>query len=218
MNRGIIYLILVFIASSFGMGQSRGAETNTPSRFDYQAFRVIEERNIFNPNRFKGSSSNGESGRSRRDRQYNRTDSFTLRGTMSYEKGRFAFFEGSNSDYRKALEIDGQIAGYKVAEIGADYVRLENNGKEVALRVGGRMRKSDNGWAPADGSEAMESSADSDSSAKTEATDSSERSDSTASAVSDGGNDVLKRLLQKREKEVGGESAKEKTQPESTPK
>jgi len=134
---------------------------------------------------------------------------------MSYEKGRFAFFEGSNSDYRKALEVDGKIAGYKVAEIGTDYVKLESNGKELSLRVGMQMKKRyQEDWALADGSEPIETSNSSEASVKEEGTETAEKPDAAASA---GGNDVLKRLLQKREQELNNQGAKEKAQPESNP-
>src|SRR5258708_26357979 len=84
-------------------------EANPPSRRDYSAFRIIAERNIFNPNR------SGRSGRSAARAAEGRvaTPSFALVGTMGYEQGRFAFFDGSSSEYRKALEPADSIAGYK---------------------------------------------------------------------------------------------------------
>jgi hypothetical protein len=47
-----------------------------------------------------------------------RTDVFGLVGTMSYEKGYFAFFDGSSSDYRKATQPSETIADYNVKEVG----------------------------------------------------------------------------------------------------
>ena len=48
----------------------------------------------------------------------------TLVGTMTYEKGTFAFFDGSSSEYRKALKRAGIIAGYKLTSIAANSVEL----------------------------------------------------------------------------------------------
>ena len=45
-------------------------------------------------------------------------DFFVLVGTMSYEKGFFAFFDGSHSDYKRVLKREETIAGFKVAAIG----------------------------------------------------------------------------------------------------
>src|SRR5207248_6850196 len=94
--------------------------TNAPSRLDYSAFRIIADRNIFDPRR---SARSAPPERTRRT--YTRTDSFGLVGTMSYhEKGTLAFFEGSSPDYKKVLKTDDTIAGFKVAAIAPSYVKL----------------------------------------------------------------------------------------------
>ena len=67
-------------------------------------------------------------------------DAFALVGTMSYQKGTFAFFDGTSPEYRKVLERDGAIAGYKVAEITPNAVKLEAANKRVEMKVGTQMR------------------------------------------------------------------------------
>jgi hypothetical protein len=106
---------------------------------DLSAFRLISERNIFNPNR----SIRGDDKTTRREPERRvRTESFSLLGTMSYEKGRFAFFDGSNSDYRKVLQAAGQIAGFKVTDVAPTCVKLEaTNGQSIELCVGMQMSK-----------------------------------------------------------------------------
>ena len=104
MKRKLKLLLLLAIA---GYLPAMAEETNSSARLDYLAFRIIAERNIFNQNRSRGSDSNGS--RYRQDRRV-RADAFALRGTMSYEKGRFAFFDGTSSDYRKAVQADDTIA------------------------------------------------------------------------------------------------------------
>ena len=140
---------------------------------------MIWERNIFNPNRSPGSRrivSASEPGKT------TRTESFTLVGTMSYEKGRFAFFESSSSQYQKVLEVSGAIAGYKIADITPARVKLEStNGQTIELPVGMQMKKEEAGeWGLASRAE---------SSPKTE--------------VPGEASEVLKRLMQKREQEGG---------------
>src|SRR5712691_1959059 len=127
-------------------------EANPPSGRDYSAFRIIAERNIFNPNR------SGRSGRSAaRAASESRvaTPSFALVGTMCYEQGRFAFFDGSSSEYRKALEPADSIAGYKIAAITPGHVKLEStNGQPIDLAVGMQMKKQDEGdWLLVAGTE-----------------------------------------------------------------
>ena len=123
------------------------APTNPPARVDDSTLRLITERNIFNANR---------SGRVVRasPRKTVRVDAFALLGTMSYEKGSFAFFDGSNPDFRTALKPAATIADCKVLDIGPKGVKLEANGKPVELPVGSQMRREEGGqWQVAEGTE-----------------------------------------------------------------
>jgi len=168
-----------------------GSQTNLSSRLDYSAFRIISDRNIFNPARSSRSArSGGETPRPAK------VDSFTLVGTMAYEKGRFAFFDGSGSEFRKVLKPDGVIAGYKILDIAPGNVKLGRDGRELELRVGTQMRRQEEGeW---------QQSAQAGSSPGPGRTASSSGSDSSAAGASGSGgedNEVLKRLLQKREAE-----------------
>ncbi len=113
-------------------------ETNDATATDFHSFDIIYKRNIFDPSR---------SGR--RPSTYTRprqVDTFTLVGTMSYEKGRFAFFDGSSSEYRKTLKPAEKIAGYKIAEIAPDHIVLAAaSNQTINLPVGTRMRRQDGG-------------------------------------------------------------------------
>src|SRR5207245_1690881 len=145
--------LLLLLAAPLAM---EAQEANPPSRRDYSAFRIIAERNNFNPNR------SGRSGRSAaRAASEGRvaTPSFALVGTMCYEQGRFAFFDGSSSDYRKALEPADSIAGYKIAAITPGHVKLEStNGQPIDLAVGMQMKKQDEGdWLLVAGTESSKS-------------------------------------------------------------
>lgn len=155
------------------------------ARTEFESFRLIFERNIFNPNRSARSSGEGETRREPERRV--RTESFALVGTMSYEKGRFAFFDGSSSDYRKVLRPTETIAGYTVAEVAPAQVILRGtNQHDVVLPVGMQMQRHDEGeWtlaARADGS-----------------------GGSAAAGAAAENSDVLQRMLQRREREAGPE-------------
>jgi len=163
-------------------GQARpgsSATNNSASPFDYSAFQLIAERNIFDPNRAPRSIRNTT--------QPKTTDSFTLVGTMSYEKGIFAFFDGNSSDYKKVLKPDESIAGYKVAAISPESVKLMLSTNALELKVGTQMRRRD------DGSWEVNTSAGSY--AATPA------SSQTEAAPTGAESDVLKKLMQRREKE-----------------
>ncbi len=192
--------------------------------FDEPAFNVVTERNIFNANRSGGKVVLPS-------QRAARIEYFTLVGTMAYTKGVFAFFEGSNSELTKAMKANGIIAGHKLVGIYANSVKIEADGKEIELPVGSQMRREDEGtWHAAEagssaGGSSYASNRNGDSSSRSSRPgrggDASNRSrrdgDSsrsrgenpesakpTAPTPSSSGADqaeILKRLMERREKE-----------------
>ncbi|HTG45297.1 MAG TPA: hypothetical protein VK633_12270, partial [Verrucomicrobiae bacterium] len=117
-------------------------ETNAASGLDLQSFRIISERNIFNPNRSSRGERPPRQDRDRSSERRTRNESISLVGIMSYDKGWFAFFDGSSAEYRKALQPNDAIAGYTISEIAPNFVKLEStNSQPVELRVGMQLRK-----------------------------------------------------------------------------
>jgi hypothetical protein len=175
------------------------AAKNAPVQPDYAYFQIISERNIFNQNRSPRSRG---SGRNQRGSRAVKFDSFTLVGMMSYGKGDVAFFDGSSSEYRKSLKAAGTIAGYKVTAITNSAVILESAGKTVELQVGSQMRREEGGqWTLAGG-------ARTDSAGGTNSVDGSVEGvtdNSSDNSSSGAGDDVLQRLLKKREQEINNE-------------
>jgi hypothetical protein len=161
-------------------------ETNHTGQVAFSAFQVISQKNIFNLNR--------TGRRVGRGRTQQGGEAFSLVGTMSYDKGTFAFFDGTGSEYKKVLQDSGAIAGYKVVEITPTSVKLEAGGKQVTMRVGTQMRREDRGsWQLVASSELPQPSVED--AAVT-------ASDTSSSSSSDEPNDVLKRLMQRREQEL----------------
>jgi hypothetical protein len=107
---------------------------------------------------------------------------------MSYEKGNFAFFDGTRSDYKKAVKTNDTIAGYKIAAIAADSVKLAQNTNVLELAVGAQLRRRDDGtWARSATSESYA------------AAPSGTTTSSSATSAAD--NDVLKKMMMRRDKE-----------------
>jgi len=124
---------------------SAGAQsTNAPSRLSYDSFRMISDRNIFNPNRYSRSTGQPTT-RPTTSRPPSRVEYFTLTGTLAYEKGVFAFFDGSNSEYRKALQAGTNIGHYQLINIDADKVVIVDGTNHIELKVGMQMRREDEG-------------------------------------------------------------------------
>jgi hypothetical protein len=171
---------------------SRGRSAS--SRLDDSAFRIISERNIFNANRSGGPMRLSS-------RRQARVEGFTLVGTMAYEKGAFAFFDGTSSEFTKVLKTDGVIAGHKVVDILADAVKLEADGKILELPIGAAMRREDEGtWHQGEG---IAGNGGSSSNRDSDSSDRSSRSNSasTSSAPSADASEILKRLMERREKD-----------------
>lgn len=102
---------------------------------------MITDRNIFDTSRAPRTP------RSREDtRRPARTDSLTLVGTISSDKGRYAFFDGSSAEFRKVLAPGKSIAGYEIAEIGNESVKLNSGTNSLELLVGGQMRRNEEHW------------------------------------------------------------------------
>jgi hypothetical protein len=178
--------LVLGLANSF---PAAAQQTNAPAGTDYSSFRIIAERNIFDPNRYPHTT------RSSRRTTNNRVPAFSLVGTMSYKNGMLAFFDGTDSDHRKVLAQNGVIAGYKVVEITLRGVKLESAGKLVEMKVGAQMRQESKGeWQLAGPGELPASTAEN------EATASNETPPSAGSSSE--GNDVLRKLMQQREQEL----------------
>lgn len=156
-----------------------------------EAFRLIATRNIFDPNRYPGSTR----GPDRPSPPPKRTELFTLVGSISYDKGDFAFFDGSSSDYKKTVKPGDTFAGYKVAQVTPDKVTLESGDKKIELSVGGQMkRQGDEEWKVNSQSEPFGSMSSSGSSGAS----STNSSDSSGNGEMP---DALKRLLEQRKNE-----------------
>jgi hypothetical protein len=176
-------------------GYSRGGDgtNNGPITLDYASFKkVIVDRNIFDPNR----TPRGSVG----PRDFSKPksfDSLTLVGTMTYEKGTFAFFDGTSSEYKKALKLADAIAGYKVTNIAPNGVKLVSGTNQLDLSVGAQLRREEDGPWLLSGQSTSYAATPASTSTNAAATTSTGSDTASGSAESD----IIKRLMQKREKE-----------------
>jgi hypothetical protein len=126
---------------------------------------------------------------------------------MSYEKGMFAFFDGNQFNLRKVLyqSDSNNIAGFTVAEITLAGVKLQTADKKqtVQMKIGETMRQEGNNWQLA-GQGGLFAGTSAAESAAPAAAESSSSSPDTSAAPSPAleANDVLKKLMQQREKEL----------------
>jgi hypothetical protein len=153
----------------------------------FENFRLISDRNIFNPNRT-----------GRRDRSEEvappRVDTISLVGTMESDRGLRAFFDGSDSSFRKALHVGGTVDKYKITKIAPNVVDLERDGKTLSVHVGQQLRRPEG----ADWSLVGEDVSRREAQARTES-----RPDPSAPPVIPANVDeVTRRLMERRAKEL----------------
>ena len=202
-RRAGVGLLLGLAVWTLATRPAAAAESTAPAGgTDFASFKIITERNIFSPR-----SSGREMRTSRETRRPKRVDTFGLVGIMSYQKGEFAFFDGSSSEFRKTVQRGGSIASFKLIDLNGQCAKLEANGKPIELRVGSQLRREEGGeWQVAATSVSFSRSSSDESSSGSGSgagTDASESGGSSGSSGGDSGmSEILKRLMEQREKET----------------
>lgn len=139
-------LLVAALSAPVALAQS-GQKTSLSS------FKLITDRNIFSPNRTPSRPMTYT--RTRTTTTPTRGESFSLIGTIEYEKGSFAFFDGTSGDYRKTLSLGGGIAGFHLTNIHNSKVTLMQGSNAMEFKVGMLMKRDDNEeWFPSDPNDA----------------------------------------------------------------
>ena len=143
--------VRLIIALLLAGGFSAVAQSNLKTA-DFNSFQLIPNRNIFNPNRYANHPGTYRP----RTTATRRRNTFTLTGTLRYDvgetPGRYAFFDGSNSEYRKVAKPDDTIAIFKITAITPDSVTLLFDTNQTVMKIGMQMREDDQGhWTLGEG-------------------------------------------------------------------
>jgi hypothetical protein len=208
-------LVILMIA-----GTSAPAEETDGSRgTDHQSFRIIAERNIFDSTR---STRPVAPPAPREAQRRPPAESFSLLGTMIYDNGSYAVFDGSSSQFRGVLAAGETIGGYRIAGISLNHVELEADGQSVELPLGSQMTRQEEGqWTVAarmdadrPGDERPVAARSSDqggertsgrrggtSSSRPAGSTETPRSETARSISAEAESEILKRLMQQRREE-----------------
>jgi hypothetical protein len=132
-----------FIAQGADKGEKpakadKGGKVEKATNFD--SFKLLRSRNIFDPNRRSGGKSSSSS---QRETSESSGDSFTLTGILVHDAKSFAFFSGSRQS--KVVHLQGSFGGARVISIQNTQVELERDGKHVIVPVGKRLRIQEDG-------------------------------------------------------------------------
>ena len=155
----------------------------------FEAFRLMRTKNMFDPNRRPVRSETG-SARNTAPVRENKSSTLSLTGTMVTEGKTLAFFSGTRADYSKVLAVGGTIADCKITAIKATEVEMERGGKPGVLAIGHQLQIE---GAPSD---LPAAEPDPDPAAPAPAPG------AAAPAPSNDKSDVLRRMMERREKEM----------------
>jgi hypothetical protein len=163
-------------------------------------FRLISDRNIFSANRRRMVLD---------DRPTTRpalppTEAVHLTGAWIHDAGTsqicVAFFEGSKPEYNASRRLGESIAGYRIAAIRTEGIRLVQDGSQIDIPVGGGISRQPSGkWQVALVSGFAGSSAPGPPSSTPSASATASSGTATGTAPAGGSaSDVLKRMMERR--------------------
>jgi hypothetical protein len=149
----------------------------------FEAFRIITEKNIFNPNRVGLTRATPEA-------RPPRADEIALVGTVELGGQRVALFDSAEVAWRKNVREGETLGDFTVNRVGPEGVDLVRGEQTLTLRVAQQLRRPEGGeWsvvAAPDSPRADARGGDS----------------SSAPAIPADASDVLKRLMRQREKQL----------------
>jgi hypothetical protein len=189
---------LLLIALGFVTALTAADAPAPPPAKGFDAFKLVKTRNIFDPDR-RAMASASTPGRSSLT---TRANFIALTGTMVAEGKMLAFFSGSRAEYSKVISVGDSIADFKVTDITTSQVELEHAGKSIAVAVGKQI--------PLEGSSAAITVEPAAANAATPPADGAAAAPSDAStpaepkpaAPADSQADLIKRMMERREKEL----------------
>ena len=128
MNKLLPLLIVIGAAASVPPAGALAVERGK----GYDAYKLVRTRNIFDPNRKAVREAPPQNAPAPRSR----ASTFTLTGTMVREGRSLAFFSGSRAEFSKVIPVGDSVAKYKITAIAPAQVELEHDGKKLTLEIG----------------------------------------------------------------------------------
>jgi len=159
---------------------------------EFSSFKILLQRNVFDPNRTPFRENSDQS----RKPRPNPIDRFTLLGVLINSGDSLAFFEGSQTEFRREFKPGETIAGFRIAGISTEKVLLEKQGRKIPIPVGQGMSSTDGkDWEVSSGTGPVVK----DDSAKNVPPDNPAKDKGQDTDTSD----LLKKMMERREKEAG---------------
>jgi len=133
-------------AASKPVTASSKTRPEKPAKMDegFKSFAIISERNVFNANRQAAAPPPTVSAAPKPARPP-KAESFALLGTLISERGAVAFFDGTSTAYRRAVEVTDQLGSHTVVAIEHDRVTLREGERELCLPLKMQFRREGEG-------------------------------------------------------------------------
>lgn len=110
----------------------------------FKPFAIITERNVFNANRHAAEAP-APAAAAPKPARPPKVEAFALLGTLISERGAVAFFDGTSTAYRRAVEPGDQLGSHTVAAIEHDRVTLRDGDRELCLPLKMQFRREGEG-------------------------------------------------------------------------
>jgi hypothetical protein len=210
-NGLMLWLMIIAVIFSLWATSARAQESasRTPG---FNSFKILLERNIFDPNRYPNKPKQLEQVKVKAPRQVE-IDSLTVTGALISGATTMAFFEGSQSEYERTVSVGSKIAGCLIMEINTNYVKLDVDGKLLELPISSHLVRRDQGeWEvtaasdfPNEQTEAEDNN-ESDNSTQDKKWNKNKKQDKVKKTHKKNGDDknksVLEKLMEKRRREL----------------
>jgi hypothetical protein len=185
------------------------AQTKTSG---FEAYKLVQTRNIFDPDRRALAShwgsnapSSGGSISSRRS-EYSaprrNSDYIALTGILVTEDKSLAFFGGSRPDYDKVLTVKNLVAGATITKITAANIEVQRDGKSIVVAIGQTVPFDNSAPAPAPVPVAATAPPLSDSPAPSSGGSITPNSPPAAPSAPGSMSDVMKRMMERRQQQL----------------
>ncbi len=190
------------LVTALGADETPSEQAASPQRtgIEFESFSFILDNNIFDSNRQDRERLEAE--RRRNQQRSIPVDRFALVGTMHNEGEAFAFFTGSDQDFRSVLNVGQAIAGYNVKSITKEIVELERNEEVIEFRIGMEMtRQGSEDWTLIENSRSDWGKLGG-SSRSTRPSSSNASSTSKPAPLSGDKSDILRKMMERRKQQM----------------
>ena len=170
---------------------------------EFKSFELITQRNIFDPTRRKyvPRKATPRNEQPRKVEPKKRVDRFDLLGMMTYDGQGVAIFEGSEKEFNVEIKLGEKISGFNLVAMNTDKITLSNGTKNYELKIGtGMQRAEGEDWK-------LASDAGSYKPAERKKSVVIKKPE-TSSGESSSREEILKRMMERRQKELDHEKAK----------